>query len=86
MVQTYWVRFDNTLGHTRDTVTNNSKMLIDCAKKAGVKKIIYTSHTQTSLDSPFPYISEKAKVEQYLRQSGLGYGIVKPCAIFGRTA
>lgn len=60
-------------------------MLIDCAKKANLKKVIFTSHTQTSLDSPFPYISEKAKVEQHLRESGLGYGIVKPCAIFGRT-
>jgi len=60
-------------------------MLIDCARKAGVQKIIYTSHTQTSIDSPFPYISEKAKVEQHLRESGISYGIVKPCAIFGRT-
>lgn len=32
LVQTYWVRFDNTLGMTRDQVTNNSKMMIDCAK------------------------------------------------------
>lgn len=62
LVQTYWVRFDNTLGVDRQTVTHNSKMLIDCAKKAGVKKIVYTSHTQTSLDSPFPYIKEKAKI------------------------
>jgi nucleoside-diphosphate-sugar epimerase len=56
LVQTYWVRFDNTLGLSREQVTENSKMLIDCAKEAGVKKIVYTSHTQTSLNSPFDYI------------------------------
>jgi nucleoside-diphosphate-sugar epimerase len=60
-------------------------MLIDCAKEAGVKKVIYTSHTQTSLDSPFPYIREKAKIEHHLKNSGLKWGIVRPCAIFGRT-
>jgi nucleoside-diphosphate-sugar epimerase len=86
LVQTYWVRFDNTLGLTRDQVTQNSRMLIDCAREAGVKKIVYTSHTQTSANSPFDYIREKAKVEQYLKESGLKWGIVKPCAIFGRTA
>ena len=59
--------------------------MIDCAKEAGVKKVIYTSHTQTSLNSPFPYIREKAKVEDYLENSGLRWGIVKPCAIVGRT-
>jgi nucleoside-diphosphate-sugar epimerase len=85
LVQTYWVRFDDKLGVSRDTVTNNSKMLIDCAREAGVRKVVFTSHTQTSLDSPFPYIREKAKVEEYLKQSGLEWGIVKPCAIFGRT-
>lgn len=47
--------------------------------------MIYTSHTQTSLNSPFPYIREKAKVEEYLKNSGVKWGIVKPCAIFGRT-
>jgi uncharacterized protein YbjT (DUF2867 family) len=61
-------------------------MLIDCAKEAGVKKIVYTSHTQTSLDSPFGYIREKAKVEDYIKKSGLKWGFVKPCAIFGKTA
>lgn len=85
LVQTYWVRFDDTLGISRETVTQNSKLLIDCAREAGVKKVVFTSHTQTSVDSPFPYIREKAKVEKYLKESGLGWGIVKPCAIFGRT-
>lgn len=86
LVQTYWVRFDNTLGFSREQITNNSKMLVDCAKEAGVKKIVYTSHTQTSLNSPFDYIREKAKMEQYIKESGLRYGFVKPCAIFGRTS
>lgn len=86
LVQTYWVRFDNTLGVSRDQVTKNSKLLIDSAREAGVKKIIYTSHTQTSLDCPLDYIREKANIEKYLKESGLKWGIVKPCGIFGRSA
>ena len=63
----------------------NSKVLIDCAKAAGVKKVVFSSHTQTSLDSPLGYIRGKAQVEHYLRHSGLSYAIVKPCTIFGDT-
>ena len=41
LVQTYWVRFDNTLGNDRETVTNNSKLLIDSAKEAGLEKVVF---------------------------------------------
>ena len=52
---------------------------------AGVRKMIYSSHTQTDVNSPLDYIRGKAEVAEYLKQSGLEYGIVKPCAIYGDT-
>jgi hypothetical protein len=48
---TYWIRFDDYGGKNRSLAIQNVKTLVDCAKKAQVKKIIYTSHTNTSIDS-----------------------------------
>lgn len=45
LFNTYWVRFNNYHGQTRQDAVENSKILIDCAKAAGVKKIVFTSHT-----------------------------------------
>lgn len=59
---TYWVRFDNYAGFSRKQVIFNTQTLVESAKQAKVKKIVYTSHTQTSLDSPIPYIRGKAEV------------------------
>jgi len=85
LFNTYWVRYNDYKGITREQSIQNSKNIVDAAKMAGVKKIVYSSHTQTSLDSPLQYIRGKAEVEQYIRESGLEYGFVKPCCIFGDT-
>lgn len=53
--------------------------------KEGVKKIVYVSHTNTSLNSRFEYIRGKAIVEDLVRKSGISYGIAKPCVIYGDT-
>jgi hypothetical protein len=68
LVASYWVRFDDyTGGITRNQVIANAKTLVDCAKFAGVKRYVYTSHTKTSVDYPVPYIAGKAVVEDYVR-------------------
>ena len=85
MFNTYWVRFNDFKGITRSMSIQNSKNIVDAAKMAGVKKMIYSSHTQTDVNSPLDYIRGKAEVEEYLKLSGMEYGIVKPCAIFGDT-
>ncbi len=60
LYSTYWVRFDNYAGYSRSQVIFNSKAIVESAKRAHVRKIIFTSHTQSSLDSPIPYIRGKA--------------------------
>jgi NADH dehydrogenase len=54
------------------------KTLIDAAKDAGVNHIIFTSAFSASLDSPDPFFKIKALVEDYLRQSGITYTILRP--------
>ena len=66
-VATYWVRFDN-FKISRDSVVDNAKKLVDCAKEAGVERYVYTSHTQSDENCHIPYIAGKAQVENYVKQ------------------
>lgn len=79
---TYWVRFPHR-GLTYDRAVENSKILIRCAREAGVRRFVQVSITNPSLDSPYRYFSGKAEVEKALRDSGLSYAIVRPTVVFG---
>ncbi len=79
---TYWVRFPHR-GLTYDRAVENSKILIRCAREAGVRRFVHISITNPSLNSPYRYFSGKAEVERALRESGLSYAIVRPTVVFG---
>lgn len=87
---TYWVRFiqSNSKGGetAHERAVRKCGELFDAAKSAGVKKIVFTSHTHATVDSPLEYLEGKAKACALLRQSGVNYSIVRPCGIFGDTA
>jgi NADH dehydrogenase len=53
------------------------KALIDAARAAGVQHLIYTSFTG-NVDLDFPLRNAKRAVEQYLKESGLAYTILRP--------
>ena len=51
-----------------------------------MKRIVFSSHTQATTDSPYEYIAGKAEACEALRNSGIpSYAIVRPCGIFGDT-
>jgi Predicted nucleoside-diphosphate-sugar epimerases len=54
------------------------RTLIDAAKAAGVEHFIYTSVVGASREHPVDFWRSKARVEDYLRESGLTYTIVRP--------
>ena len=54
--------------------------LIDAAKAAGVKHFVYTSAQHASPDHPTDFFRTKAKIEDYLKASGLSYTILRPPA------
>lgn len=83
LVNTYWVRFDKGQ-NTQPRAVENTRILIDSAVQAGVKKIIHISITNPSLDSPLPYFSGKAANEKTVIESGLRYTIVRPTVLFGQ--
>lgn len=56
------------------------RALIDRAKGAGVEHIIYTSVIGASRNHPVDFWRTKARVEEHLRHSGVGYTIIRAAA------
>jgi NADH dehydrogenase len=83
LYNTYWVRFPRG-NVTFERAVANTEILIRAAQDAGVRRIVHVSITNPSADSPFPYFRGKADVEQIVRDSGVGYAIVRPTVVFGR--
>jgi len=83
LYNTYWVRF-NHHNFKHSIAVENTLKLFEAAKKAGVKRIIHTSITNPSLDSPLEYFSGKAMLEQALIESGIAYTILRPTVLFGK--
>ena len=82
LYNTYWIRFEHG-GQTFDQAVNNTKILFECAVKAGIKRIVHISVTQASVDSPLPYYAGKGKQEQALKSLGIDYSIVRPTLVYG---
>ncbi len=82
LYNTYWIRFERG-GMTFAKALENTKILVDAAKDAGVGKIVHISITNPSHDSPYPYFSGKALCEDYISESGIPCAIVRPTLIFG---
>ena len=83
LYNTYWIRFARgPVNH--DTAVRNTCTLIDAAVTAGVQRVVHIGITSASAESPLPYFRGKGLVEDYIRESGLAYSIIRPTVIFGR--
>jgi uncharacterized protein YbjT (DUF2867 family) len=83
LYNTYWVRFNHKLFRHQDAV-ENTLILFDAARQAGVERVVHVSITNPSLDSHLEYFHGKALLENALVESGLSYAILRPTVIFGR--
>lgn len=82
LYNTYWVRFNyGTFSHAM--AVENTRKLFAAAQQAQVERIVHTSITNPSLDSPLEYFRGKAKLERALKESGISYAILRPAVIFG---
>ena len=83
LFNTYWIRFAR--GElTHDRAVENLRTLFDAAKAAGVRRVVHSSITNATEDSPLTYFRGKALAERTLRESGLSYALLRPTLIFGR--
>jgi uncharacterized protein YbjT (DUF2867 family) len=82
LVNTYWVRFDKG-ENTQPRAVENTRKLVNAAKAAGVKRIVYISIANPSADSHLPYYWGKAANEKAVIDSGLSYAILRPTVLYG---
>ena len=82
LVNTYWIRFDRG-SNTQSRAVENTRVLVEAAKEAGVKRLIHISITNPSSQSRLKYFSGKAANEQAVAQSGIAYAILRPTILFG---
>jgi NADH dehydrogenase len=82
LFNTYWIRFPYG-GQTFDTAVANTRVMLDAATAAGVRKFVHISVTKAAESSPLPYFSGKAILEASVRESALSYAIIRPALIFG---
>jgi uncharacterized protein YbjT (DUF2867 family) len=83
LVNTYWIRFDKE-NNTQPKAVENTKILVNAAAKAGVKRIVHISITNPSADSHLPYFWGKAANEKAVVDSGMSYAILRPTVLFGK--
>jgi NADH dehydrogenase len=82
LYNTYWVRFAH--GQVDHPVAvARSRVLFQAAVAAGVPRIVHTSITNPSPDSPYPYFRGKAAVEQALADLGVSHAVLRPAILFG---
>ena len=82
LYNTYWIRF--AYGRlTFAQAIENSRILFRAAQQAGLRRIVHVSITNPSADSPLPYFSGKAEVEQALTKLPLTHAILRPTVIYG---
>lgn len=63
-----------------------NRNLVDEAKAAGVKNFAYISVLKAEKGAHIPMLAAKAKLEKYLKASGLTYTIFRPTGYFYDTA
>src|SRR5215468_8288784 len=84
LYNTYWIRFPRG-GTTHETAVAHSRILIDAAAQAGVRRVVHVSitHADDPAASRYSYFRGKAAVEEHLRSADLQYAIVRPAILFG---
>jgi uncharacterized protein YbjT (DUF2867 family) len=53
-------------------------LLVEAAKQAGVKHIVYSSVGSANQKTGIPHFDSKAEIEEALKASGIPYTIIRP--------
>jgi uncharacterized protein YbjT (DUF2867 family) len=81
-VHSYYIRFPYG-GDTFERAVDRSAVLLDRAKRAGVRRIVHVSVSNADESSNLPYYRNKGRQERLVRESGLEFVILRPALVFG---
>jgi uncharacterized protein YbjT (DUF2867 family) len=84
LYNTYWVRFNHKL-FTFTQAIENTKILFDAAKRAGVRRIVHVSILHADEADDLGYYQGKRELEDALQESGIPHTILRPGVLFGRN-
>src|SRR4030095_16714044 len=65
------------------TNTDATRVVLDSAKAAGVRRIVYMSQNGASSASRYRFLRSKGVAEDVVMSSGLQWTVLKPSVIFG---
>jgi uncharacterized protein YbjT (DUF2867 family) len=65
------------------TEIQGTRAVVDAAVDAGVRRFFFTSHLSADRASAYPVMKAKAIAEEFVRQSGLNYTILRSAVAFG---
>lgn len=65
------------------TVVRGTSNVVKACREAGVRKIVYVSAAGVTPGSPSRYMQTKAQAEEMIRESGLGWSILRPSLVYG---
>jgi uncharacterized protein YbjT (DUF2867 family) len=82
LFNTYWIRFPRG-GVTHTDAVRDSRVLLEAARSAGVRRIVHVSIANPDPASRLSYYRGKAQVEATLAGLGVGYAILRPTVLFG---
>ncbi len=61
-----------------------TRALIDAAREAGVRRLVFCSHLGADRASAYPVLKAKGIAEEFIRQSGIAFTIVRSALVYGR--
>ncbi len=79
---TYWLRFPRD-GMTYERAVGQSAVLLEAARRAGVRRFVHVSVVNAGIFAATPYVRAKAALEAVVQASGVEWAIVRPTLTFG---
>ena len=82
LFNTYWIRV-NHRGRTHKECVEQTKVMFEAARKAGVRRIVHISITNPDAESDLPYFRGKGQLEDALRGlEGVSHAILRPTVLY----
>ena len=82
LFNTYWIRV-NYRGRTHEQCVEQTKVMFEAAKEAGVRRIVHINITNPDAHSDLPYFRGKGQLEEALRElEGVAHAILRPTVLY----
>ncbi len=81
LFNTYWIR-DNYRDRSHEQCVEQTKVMFQAAKDAGVRRIVHISITNPDSRSDLPYFRGKGELEDALRGLDISYAILRPTVLY----